>query len=177
MCFNPRTLEADTNAESGPCGKCLLCGNWGKGDSMVQTNNILQVKIENKIKKFAIKTKLTCTDAGIYVASCNNCDETYVGKTMTSFKTRFSGHRSQWKAGKESNKDETALLDHYRNNHPTIYEDWCFRKIAQHGFDKSFSLVFIDKVGSKLSEQEDFWKQRLQSKINRCNIITPAIIN
>ena len=177
MCFNPRTLEADTNAESGPCGKCLLCGNWGKGDSMVETTNILKVKIENKIKKFAIKTKLTCVDAGIYVASCNNCDETYVGKTMTSFKTRFSGHRSLWKAGKESNKDETALLDHYRNNHPTIYEDWCFKKIAQHGFDKSFSLVFIDKVGSKLSEQEDFWKQRLQSKINRCNIITPAIMN
>jgi hypothetical protein len=96
---------------------------------------------------------------------------------MTSFKTRFSGHRSQRKGAKESNKDETALLDHYRNTHPTIYEECCIKKIAQTGFDKSFSLVFIDKVGTKLSEQEDFWKQRLQSSINRCNIITPAIIN
>jgi len=139
----------------------------------VPTTTTLKVKIDNKMKNIAIKTKLNCTDAGIYVAICNNCDDTYVGKTMPDFKTRFSGHRQQWTKAKESKKDETALLDHY----PTIHEDWCFKNIAQQGFDKSFSLVFIDKVGPKLSEQEDFWKQRLQSKINRCTIITPAIIN
>jgi len=40
---------------------------------------------------------------------------------------------------------------------------------------RAFKIVFVDKVGSNLSQQEDFWKQKLQSSINRCNILLPSI--
>ena len=107
-----------------------------------------------------------------------------MGQTTTEFRTRFGNHRHKWVNGTATNfknRDETALLDHYRANHPQIYEQWChqYPKSAkqQHGFDHAFKLVFVDKVGQNLLEQEDIWQTKLKSKINRQKIITPAVTN
>lgn len=139
---------------------------------------VTSLKIKNK--NYKINSKLDCTSSGIYVAVCSTCDETYVGQTSTAFKTRFNGHRHKWVNATESqNRDDTALLDHYREFHKNIYEKWCFdyptSKKEQSGFDRAFKIVFVDKVGANLSQQEDFWKQKLQSSINRCNILLPSI--
>ena len=98
------------------------------------------------------------------------------GQTSKPFRTRISQHRSKWTTGAETYRDDTALLDHYREFHFEVYQNWCNNNTVQVGFDQAFKLYFVDKVGDNLSKQEDFWQKRLSSRINRCNIITPAII-
>ena len=177
LCSRPRSLE-QVDGESAPCGKCKLCGNFGKprGQNMIPTVSSLKIKNKN----YKINSKLDCTSSGIYVAICSTCEETYVGQTSTAFKTRFNGHRHKWVNATESqNRDDTALLDHYREFHKNIYDKWCTdyptSNKEQSGFDRAFRIVFVDKVGANLSQQEDFWKQKLQSSINRCNILLPSI--
>ena len=179
----PRSLEREVSSSSA-CGHCKLCGKHGKGISMVDTVSKLKVKIQNKTKTFAITSSLNCKKAGIYVAICTNCDDTYVGQTTTEFRTRLANHRFKWVDGAATNfknRDETALLDHYRANHSEIYKQWCHQypksDKQQHGFDHAFKLVFVDKVGLNLLEQEDIWQTKLKSKINRQKILTPAVTN
>ena len=177
ICFKPRSLEVEAG-EISICGSCKTCGNHSKGINMVATGSTLEVKIKNKHKKFKINSKLDCNSSGIYVAKCtqHDCHDTYVGQTSKPFRTRISQHRSKWTTGAETYRDDTALLDHYREFHFEVYQNWCNNKAVQVGFDQAFKLYFVDKVGDNLSKQEDFWQKRLSSRINRCNIITPAII-
>ena len=176
MLFKPRALEA---REGGckPCLKCKLCGKHGKvrGRNMVPTTSILVIGND----KCQIKYDLTCKNSGIYVAVCTQlgCKDNYVGKTSTSFSTRFNGHRNKWVKAGPSNRDDTALLDHYRINHAEAYRNWIDQNKVLAGFDEAFSVYFVDRVGENLTLQEDYWKTRLNSKINRCNIITPSITN
>ena len=65
LLFNPRALEADKSGVSEPCGKCKLCGNHGGTGSMVHITTNLKLKIENKNRNNAFKSKLNCSDAGI----------------------------------------------------------------------------------------------------------------
>lgn len=172
LLFDPRGLEKEDGG-CEPCGHCKLCGNFGNGQNMVDTTT----SFKNKNKKFRINSKLNCKSSGIYVAICTQpgCEESYVGQTSTSFSTRFSGHRNKWVKAPPSqhNRDDTALLDHYREHHLSKYQGW--KNDVQMGFDKAFKLIFVDKVGQNLAQQEDLWKMKLQSSINRCNIITPTI--
>ena len=177
MCSKPRSLEA-VEGKSGPCGKCKLCGTFGKPRGVNMVPTVTSLKIKNK--NFNISANLDCAASGIYVAICTTCDETYVGQTSTKFLTRFNGHRGKWVNATESqNRDDTALLDHYREFHKNIYEKWCkdypASRKEQSGFDRAFKIVFVDKVGDNLLQQEDFWKKRLNSSINRCNILLPSI--
>ena len=132
-------------------------------------------------RKYPIKAILTCKDCGIYVAVCSQpgCEECYVGKTSRYFSLRFDGHRFKWISAEPSQgKDDTALLDHYRLKHPEIYEKWRNDDTeVLDGFDKAFKIYFVDSVGKNLTVQEDFWKTRLKSSVNRCNIILPTITN
>jgi len=171
LLFNPRALENAPEGGCEPCGKCKMCGGHGKirGQNMVKTVS----KITTKNLTLPIKTKLNCRSSGIYVAICNICEETYTGQTSTSFSKRFNNHRQKWIEGPVSNRDDTALLDHYREHHSFSLSGW--KNDPQMGFDKAFKLVFVDKVGSNLAKQEDYWKMRLKSSINRCTIITPTI--
>ena len=174
----PRALEK-TVGGCKPCGKCKLCGQHGKprSQNMVQTATELKIGTKN----YPIKSLLDCKSSGIYVAVCTQtgCEETYTGKTSNKFSTRFSGHRGKWVNAEESqqNSDDTALLDHYREYHKSVYQDWCKSDKILTGFDEAFKIYFVDKVGDNLTQQEDFWQTRLNSKINRCNIITPSITN
>ena len=61
---------------SSPCGRCSLCGNYGKHTTnMVNTSSVITAKSG---KTYALRKYLTCADAGIYVATCNLSQEQYV---------------------------------------------------------------------------------------------------
>ena len=129
-------------------------------------------------RKFKITDRLTCESSGVYAYICTECGAIYVGQTSQSNSKRATGHRNHWTSWtslsvSENNRDDTALVDHYKNCHPDQLES---RKNDDlKGFDKSFEIVFIDNGGRNLTEREDFWKMKLNSSINRCNIITPSI--
>ena len=181
LLFNPKSLEAEEGG-CARCGSCKLCGKHGSGNNMVKVCTSFKTKVKHKFKTFKLKSNLNCKSSGIYVALCSqeNCHESYVGQTTTEFRTRISQHRNKWvKGGIASllNRDDTALLDHYREFHPEIYKKWVTEKVPMVGFDQAFEIVFADKVGHNLLEQEDSWQKRLQSSINRCRIILPEIID
>ena len=102
---------------SHSCGKCSLCGNWGK----FKVNMVFEEPyIENKStkKKFALSNKLNCRNYGIYAALCNRCPAIYEGQTMTPFKDRWNKHRNDWKKhwhtrDIDDKNDDAALLKHY----------------------------------------------------------------
>ena len=106
------------------------------------------------------------------------CSENYVGQTGDQYNRRFNQHRKSWVSAIPSqNRDDTALLDHYRDKHPEIYNSWVADpKEPLNGFDKAFEIMFLDKVGANLLEQEDLWQKRLNSSLNRCRIYLPAIM-
>ena len=109
-----------TQGGSRPCERCALCGYHGKNNkSMVA--NVSQVL--TKTKTFKLNQSLTCTDFGIYVATCVICQEQYVGQTSNQFSKRWSAHRSNWNKQYckiDSDKDEMALSRQYSENHGTI---------------------------------------------------------
>ena len=75
--FGP--LEGKDGGISGSCGKCAPCGNHGSHNSVVP------------LMKYGVRPftqKLNSKDYGIYAACCKNCDNYYVGQTMTSFSQR-----------------------------------------------------------------------------------------
>ena len=101
-------LEGKDGGISGPCGKCALCGNHGSHNSMVPL--MKHLRTPNGVRP--LTQKLNCKDYGIYAACCKNCDNYYVGQTMTSFWNKF--HYSE-------NNDNSALLRHYDKHHKEIY--------------------------------------------------------
>jgi hypothetical protein len=140
--FKPRTLEKE-DGQCGICGKCMLCGNRNptkdKKYNMVKTGKHLEITLpttdnnsNNEISKIPIRAKLDCDSAGIYVAICTRkgCNHTYVGQTAQSFHNRWNQHRRHWvgKTESDTERDDTALLDHYRNFHATTYKRWCSTK-------------------------------------------------
>ena len=87
LSFGP--LEGKDGGISGPCGKCALCGNHGSHNSMVLL--MKHIRTPNGVRP--LTQKLNCKDHGIYEACCKNCDNYYVGQTMTSFSQRWTKHR------------------------------------------------------------------------------------
>ena len=86
LSFGP--LEGKDGGISGPCGKCALCGNHGSHNSMVPL--MKHIRTPNGVRP--LTQKLNCKDYGIYAACCKNCDNYYVGQTMTSFSQRWTKH-------------------------------------------------------------------------------------
>ena len=76
-----------------------------------------------------------------------------------------------------SDRDDTALLDHYRNKHSDIYKNWVVAKRPMNGFDLAYTIVFVEAVGENLIHQEEFWFRKLRSTINREKIMHDTIIN
>ena len=74
-------FEGKDEGISGPCGKCALCGNHGSHNSMVQL--MKHIRTPNGVRP--LTKNLNCKDYRIYAACCKNCDNYYVGQTMTSF--------------------------------------------------------------------------------------------
>jgi len=78
-------------------------------------------QLVTKTKTFKLSQSLTCTDFGIYVATCVMCHEQYVGETSNKFSKRWPAHGSNWnKQDCKSDKDQMALSRHYSEKHGTI---------------------------------------------------------
>ena len=178
LLFKPKALEKKAIGQSSTCGKCRLCGNHGKG----WTNMVHQgSEFFANGRSHSLKQDLNCSSRGIYVAMCTTCPATYTGQTCTSFSKRLSGHRLHWshdgkKSSSDKKTDDTALLEHYREHHPVELQRLSANTKTR-GFDKAFQVVFVDSTSGSLDVREDFWKQKLKSSINRCNIVTPSILH
>jgi hypothetical protein len=121
--------------------------------------NITKTIQSNSGKVFQIKKNLTCKDFGVYVATCKLCTSQYVGQTVKSFSSRWSGHRSIWKNGCSEADDRAALRIHYANDHPDTV-----------GLDlaDAFAVTFVDKPNKPehLDILESSWISRLRASIN-----------
>ena len=162
---NYKIIAHKVNVERGisqPCGNCMLCDRGGKDGMTIKTDHI-KLKTGNIIK---LKKHLNCKNFGIYAAQCNECEEYYVGQTITSFSKRWCSHRHNWKnmVTNEIN-DKAALKLHYTKKHPT----------SNKVFKKAFSITFIDttKNHSELDFLESKWINKLQATININKTILP----
>ena len=130
-------------------------------DTMAEKNTVNESEkilgpygVEYKIYK-----QLTCKDYGIYVASCRKCPAQYVGQTVTSFSTRWNGHRSAWNNNISKEDDRAALKIHFRKEHPPAKDD---------DLANAFTVTFVDKPDNpkNLDRLESNWISRLEAKIN-----------
>ena len=115
LSFGP--LENKDGDIYGPGGKCALCGNHGSHNYMVP----LMKHIHTPTGVRPLTQKFNCKDYGIYVVCCKNCDNYYVGQTMTSFSQRWIKHRVLWNKFCYSENDNSALLRHYDKHHKEIF--------------------------------------------------------
>ena len=152
--------ENNENHTTAECGKCALCGNFGKYKiSMVNKNKT--------IKNIKIKQNLNCKDYGIYAATCNICNEIYIGQTVNSFSTRWNTHRSTWKnnitKSNHEHKDQFALIIHYKKFH---------KEHTPKNIEEAYKVQFIDRpVKTNLDFIEQWWIKKTKSKINLNNVI------
>ena len=159
--------EAREPGSSQPCGRCKLCVNHGKDSkTMIFNTNIIKSK-SGKI--FKLNRQLTCSNFGIYAATCKICLEQYVGQTTTSFSNRWNGHRAVWKNSTSADGDAAALKNHYKKYHPTK---------SNIGLAEAFDVAFVDAPGSAcgLDMLESRWIKRLNATININKTILPKYI-
>ena len=101
-----------------PCGKCALCGNHGSRNSIAPM--MKHIRTPNGVLPLTLT--VNCKDYGIYAGCCKNCDNHYVGQTMTSFSQRWTKHRVlRNKFCYSENNDNSALLRHYDKHHKKIF--------------------------------------------------------
>ena len=83
-CYRKLTFglhEGMDGGMSGPCGKCALCSNHASHNSMVSL--IKHIRTPDGERR--LTQKLDCMGLWWYLrAPCKNCDNYYVGQTMTS---------------------------------------------------------------------------------------------
>ena len=112
------------------------------------------------------RTIVGCSDwhnipNGIYAACSKNCDNYYVGQTMTSFSQRWTKHRVLWnKFHYSENNDNSALLRHYDKHHKEIFT-------GKPDIAQCFFVIFIIKPEfENLNFYEAKWDRILNAKIN-----------
>ena len=164
LSFGP--LESKDGGISEPCGKCALCGNHGSHSSMVPL--MKHIRTPNGVRP--LTQKLNCKDYGIYAACCKNCDNYYVGQTMTSFSQRWTKHRVLWnKFHYSENNDNSALLIHYDKHHKEIFT-------GKPDIAQCFFVIFIVKPAfENLNFYEAKWYRILNAKINNNKMILPRM--
>ena len=152
---NNNQCEEKINHEKGTfeCGKCSLCGNFGK-------NKISMVTKGSNFKEIKLKQNLNCKDYGIYCATCIQCAENYIGQTVTSFSKRWNAHRTTWKNNIKNNrfeiKDQFALIIHYKKMHKEKIPD----KI-----ENAYKIQFLEKPKKQnLDFAEHWWLKKNKSK-------------
>ena len=164
IAHNPNSPS--TNGSSGPCNHCSLCGKFKSSENMVISSDTITTPTN---KTFHLHTTLTCSDWGIYVATCRVCKHQYVGQTCTSFSSRWNGHRAMWKKGVVEKNDRAALRTHYSKKH-SVSGDLTL--------PQAYSVIFVDKPCNKamLDMFESQWIQKLRAKININRTVLPTIM-
>lgn len=131
------------------------------------------VKIDSLItphRRIPLRSTLSCSNYGIYVASCRLCGEQYVGQTKNSFHTRWRSHRQQWNNFSISDfSDKTALLRHYFTHHSEFIAD---RPLIS----QCYVVIFVEQPRfDKLDVCEAKWFQLTKAKINIQKMVVPQI--
>ena len=123
--------------------KCLLCQAWPDTLDQVITSEVGEV--------FNVRTRANCKNGGIYLATCNDCESQYIGKTV-NFYQRFLQHTAK--------SSKSALQQHTR-----VCSNSSFDSIRK---KYSFSLIFdmFDRGKYSLSEIEMMWVDKMKSSIN-----------
>jgi len=148
-------LRAKFKQDERACQRCVrslqpLCGHHGKHNkSMVPCVS----QIIGKNNTFPLNQNLTCTNYGIYVATCVICQEQYVSETKNKFSKRWSLHYSNWNRPNceidENNKDRSALSWHYSVFHSNV------NKTLIHG---AYTVTFVEQPNFlSLNFCEDKW--------------------
>ena len=153
---------------STKCGRCGLCGNFGKLQNMVMTAKKITYK---EGKTILLSNNLNCKSFGIYAGQCKKCNDIYVGQTKNSFNTRWNQHRSIWnkmqkQRGNEIEigelKDEAALFVHYIKKHSD-----CLHGLK---LSEAYNVFFLEQPTFEfLDISETFWINKLRAKINIMN--------
>ena len=162
--------------ETSRCGKCSLCGGRRGFINMVLESNNTKDKYGKLIQ---IKRKLNCLNYGIYQAICKKCNKSYIGQTKTTFKDRWTQHRSKWNKlikMQESelkeidfNKDEQALFKHYLNFHKSDISNNLVLANA-------FNVLFLSQPNyHRLDIEESFWISKTGADINIQRTILPKV--
>ena len=170
-------MKTSKRTGSHPCGKCGLCGNFGKLQNMVLDTQHIEPKYGKEIK---IKDAMNCKDSGIYAARCTQCSAFYVGQTISSFSTRWNTHRLNWRkmvksrssgnATEEKNerwKENNALYLHYAKHHPT-------KLTNATQLSETYQLIFVEKPHpSQLDTRENYWIGKVDATINIAKTYMP----
>jgi len=98
---------------------------------------------------FKLYQNLTCENCGIYAAQYQLCHHLYVGQTINRFSTRWSAHRSTWKAGytRVGSEDKAVLLYHhleFLNQNPNITE--CYKVAFQRNLKITNILTYTKQM-------------------------------
>ena len=126
-----------------PCRRngCLICKYIQKGNHFQSTQTR---------KKFRIRENLNCKSTHvIYLVTCLNCKEQYVGETGQNLSIRFNKHRSDIEIGKRS----TGLSKHFLNGN------------CDGSSHNNYRIQIIDQITNKKRRRrkEYFWMAELQT--------------
>ena len=127
-------------------------------------------QIQSKRGNFSLRQRLSCTNYGVYVATCCICHEQYVGQTKNRFSVRWTAHRNSWKTFDISAKgDKAALLKHYNLCHPLIL-------IEKPELSECFTVTFAEEpLVFHLDQCKDKWAALLGASINVKKMISPRV--
>ena len=104
-----RPMHAVDNVGWNPCGTCVGCKH-----SSPKTD---KVKFHYKNIEFNIKTHITCRHTNfIYVIECKKCRIQSVGSSITSFRQRSSGWRSDIRIKEKDDK----VISHFNSKNHSI---------------------------------------------------------
>ena len=163
----------DKKFGSKQCGKCGMCGNFGKLKNMVLDTDSIKTKYGKSLK---IKQSLSCKNYGIYAGKCKICNELYIGQTATKFCIIWTGHQSVWKetirsGGEIEQGDEKALILHYMKCHKDMLNTKGNFTIAE-----AYDVIFLEEPPmNKLDVAEDFWMAKTGSTINIKRTFLPRV--
>ena len=139
------------------CGKCDICKKFFISDSS------FICKVTNK--KYHIKNDFDCNSMNvIYLISCTNCNEQYVGSAIY-FKKRFRIHKSDI----NTKKDRCGVARHFNNKcrhpqHPNV-----FLKIQP---IEQICVEDENKLDETLWHREKYWQVLLFTNSHGMNSLT-----
>ena len=146
------------------CNHCAFCGCRGKHNKSIVT---CVSQIMNKTTFFPLNKNTTCSEYGIYVATCVICHEQYVGQTSNKFSKIWSAQRSNWnKQDCKTDNDQMALSRHFSKsqgtiNKPPLHDAYAVTVVKQPCFHSP-------------SISEHKWYHQRDAHINMQNKISPT---
>ena len=117
------------------CGKCVSCAH---------SRNISEFRCHATGEVIKIRQAIKCTDENlIYCIACNKCGMQYIGKTISSFRTRMIQHRNSI----GTSKSRVALHFESRGHSSHNFECFAIEKVFGNGFVLAArERYYIDKL-------------------------------